>query len=190
MKAGDWQRRLQEWRHSGKFSEFLPEVAALDGVPQPSYFHTEGDVLTHSLLAVDAVDPDADERVFWAVLLHDVGKALTTKFIDGRWRSHGHVNIGADMVPDILGRLNLVALAEDVAWLVKHHHFALDWGDYVFEGLTARQRRFCMLPLFSLLIEVCQADAAASLGSSHKGEKLHLILAQLVDDSGEKNDQS
>lgn len=188
MKSGSWQRRLQEWYHSGNLAELLPEITALGGVPQPADFHAEGDVLTHTLLAVAAVEPDADERVFWAVLLHDVGKALTTKFIDGRWRSHGHVNIGAEMAPDILGRLNLDRIAEDVAWLVKHHHFALDWGDYVFEGLTLRQRKFCALPLFPLLIEVCQADAAASLGSSDKGTRLNLILKQLADDRREKSD--
>ncbi len=190
MKTGDWQRRLQEWNHSGNLAEILPEVTALDGVPQPADFHAEGDVLTHTLLAVEAVNPEADERAFWAVLLHDVGKALTTKFVDGRWRSHGHVNIGAEMVPDILGRINLDRIAEDVAWLVKHHHFALDWGNYVFEGLTSRQKKFCALPLFPLLVEVCQADAVASLGKSRKGERLDQILEQLVDNPGEKNDQS
>lgn len=188
MKSGDWQRRFHEWHHSGNLSKLLPEITALGGVPQPVEFHAEGDVLTHTLLAVDAVKPGADERVFWAVLLHDIGKALTTKFVNDRWRSHGHANIGATMVPDILGRLDLDSIADDVTWLVKHHHFALDWGNHVFTRLTPRQKRFCALPLFPFLVEVCQADAAASLGSSSKGERLNLILGQLVDDSGAKND--
>lgn len=187
MKAGDWQRHLREWRHSEHLAELLPEVTALAGVSQPAEFHAEGDALTHTLLAVDAVNPGADERVFWAVLLHDIGKAKTTKLVDGRWQSHGHMNIGAKMVPDILDRLKLNHIAADVAWLVKHHHFALDWGDYVFDGLTERQQRFCMLPLFPLLVEVCHADANASLGRSKKKERLNSILTQLLDKSGENN---
>lgn len=186
MKSGDWQRRLYEWRCSGTLAEILPEVDALDGVPQPADFHAEGDVLTHTFMAVEAVNPKSDERVFWAVLLHDIGKASTTQQVDGRWRSHGHVNVGAEMVTAILCRLNLAGLTEDVTWLVKHHHFALDWGSYVFSGLTSRQQRFCSLPLFPLLVEVCQADASASLGKSRKRERLDSVLLQLVTVSGEK----
>ena len=188
MITGDWQRRLHEWQDLGDFSQVLPEVAALDGVSQPAAYHAEGDALTHTFMAVASISPDADERVFWAVLLHDIGKALTTEFVDGSWRSHGHVVAGAILVPNIMSRLSLGEIADDVAWLVKHHHFALDWGDYVFSGLTLRQRKFCALPLFPLLIEVCRADAKASQGSSNKGKLLDLIISQLAENKEEKND--
>jgi putative nucleotidyltransferase with HDIG domain len=179
MTASDWKQRLDAWRDNGDFLTLLPEVAGLDGVSQAVEFHAEGDALVHTLLAVEAVSADADERVFWAVLLHDIGKAQTTRFIDGRWRSHGHANQGALLVPPILERLNLTHLAADVTWLVKHHHFIFSWGDSVKNGLTPRQRKFCRHTLFSLLVQVCRADAAASLGKSCKGTLLELLLKQL-----------
>ena len=179
MTASDWKRRLEEWQGSKEFLQLLPEVAALEGVPQAVEYHAEGDALIHTLLAVDAVDGDADERVFWAVLLHDIGKAQTTRFIDGRWRSHGHANQGAQLVAAILERLSLAHIADDVAWLVKHHHFVFSWGNSVMNGLTPRQKKFCQLPLFPLLVEVCRADATASVGKSHKGNLLDSVLQQL-----------
>jgi putative nucleotidyltransferase with HDIG domain len=180
MKAGDWQRRLSEWQQSGVFADLLPEVAALRDVRQPPAYHAEGDALVHTLLAVAAVDAQADERVFWAVLLHDIGKAQTTELYEGRWRAHGHVEQGAKMVAPVLRRLNLDKLVDDVTWLVGHHHFVLDWGPAAEKGLTTRQQRFCRHPLFALLVQVCRADAAASYGGSNKGQRLEKILVRLL----------
>jgi CRISPR/Cas system-associated endonuclease Cas3-HD len=130
-------------------------------------------------MAVRAISPGSDERVFWATLLHDVGKASTTKYVEGRWRAIGHVKQGTALVAPILERFNLCRITSDVKWLVKHHHFALDWGDSVLAGLSQRQKKLCDSPLFPLLVEVCRADDVASLGSSEKGSKLDFILAQL-----------
>lgn len=179
MKALDWKQILKDWLASGTLKQSIPEVTALEGVPQPHEYHSEGDALTHTLLAIDAVKPEADERVFWAVLLHDIGKTTTTTFVDGRWRSHGHVNEGAKLAPKILERFELNPISNDVIWLIKNHHFALDWGECVYKGLTNRQRRFCSLPLFPLLVEVCEADAVGSIGRSDKGKRLAHILSQL-----------
>lgn len=186
MTASDWKRRFDEWQVSKEFLQILPEVAVLEGVLQAAEYHAEGDALAHTLLAIDAVNAGADERVFWAVLLHDIGKAETTEFIDGRWRSHGHANRGALLVPPILERLNLSRIAADVAWLVKHHHFVFFWGDSVTDGLTPKQVKFCCHPLFPLLVEVCHADAAASLGKSRKRNLLDSVLLQLKTISKDK----
>jgi hypothetical protein len=104
------------------------------------------------------------------VLLHDIGKALTTGFIDGRWRAHGHEEAGAKLVPEIMCRMGLPDLSMDVTWLVRHHDFLLSWNLKPDFKLTARQRRFTELPLFPLLLQVNAADAAASWGGSRKGE--------------------
>jgi len=179
MRAGDWQQRLDEWTETGEVQQLLPELTALNGVQQPEKFHAEGDVYTHTRLAVASLDPAADERVFWAVLLHDIGKLTTTEFVAGSWRAHGHVQESAELVPVVLERLSLTHLNDDVVWLVGHHHFVLDWGNSIFKKLTSRQRRFCALPLFPLLVEVCRADAAGSMGGSDKLERLEWVLLQL-----------
>ena len=41
---------------AGLLPILLPEVAALDGVPQPVRFHPECDVLTHTLMLLDAFE--------------------------------------------------------------------------------------------------------------------------------------
>lgn len=174
--AGYWQRRFADWRQHGQGEHLLPEVWSLRGCPQPPEYHAEGDAFTHTLLATSGVSPTADERVFWAVLLHDVGKKTTTRFVDDRWRAHGHAEISADMARTILTRLDLQPLADDVAWLIKHHHFALSWGDVEKRGLTKKQQAFCGHRLFPLLVEVCRADSAGSLGGSQKGEWLEKVV--------------
>jgi putative nucleotidyltransferase with HDIG domain len=169
MNASKCKKLLAFWLADGCFNEMLPEVAALRGVLQAAEYHAEGDAFVHTMLAVEAVVADADQRVFWGVLLHDIGKALTTEFIRGRWRSHGHEEAGAKLVPAIMSRLGLADIAADVAWLVNHHDFLLSWQLKPGDRLTTRQRRFMGHPLFPLLLQVNAADAAAALGGSSKG---------------------
>ncbi|WP_298268957.1 HD domain-containing protein [Geobacter sp.] len=174
---------IEEWLADGSFGERLPEVARLRGVPQPEQYHAEGDAWTHTLLAVDAVPGDADPRVFWGVLLHDIGKADTTAFVRGRWRSWGHAEAGAELVPAAMERLGLGKIAADIAWLVKHHTFHFSWNLTPGVPLSRHQRRFMELPLFPLLLQVCAADAAGSRGGSDKGMKIALLADMLLDEA-------
>lgn len=175
---------IEQWLADGSFDVRLPEVARLRGVPQPEEYHAEGDAWTHTMLAAAAVADDADPRVFWGVLLHDIGKAQTTEFIRGRWRSWGHAEAGVRLVRPIMERLGLGELGADVAWLVKHHTFHFSWNLEPGMRLTRNQRRFAENPLFPLLLQVCAADAAGSLGGSDKGMKISRI-ADMLEDKGE-----
>ncbi len=160
MNSGDCKRMLRAWLLNGDIDLLLPEVTALRGIPQPEEFHPEGDACIHTLLAVEAVDDGEDQRVFWGVLLHDIGKATTTFFSEGRWRAHGHADAGAKRAPAIMARLGLQELADDVAWLVKNHQYHFSWQIREGEALTIRQKRFTEHPLFPLLERVCAADLA------------------------------
>jgi len=171
---------LKHWIKEGYLDELLPEVCALKGVPQPEAFHAEGDVFTHTMLAVDALDDDVDPRVFWGTLLHDIGKAGTTVIVDGEWRAYGHAKAGAAMVPAAVSRIGYPQLSSDVTWLVREHLFHFSWhlrGD----GLTKQQRRYMEQPLFPLLLQVCLADAAASYGKSLKGKKI-MEIAEMYEE--------
>jgi putative nucleotidyltransferase with HDIG domain len=82
----------------------LPEVAALDGVQQPS-FH-DLDVLAHTFQTVGNVSPTAVMR--WAALLHDVGKGPTRSVEpDGRIRFFGHAKVGAELAERICRRMRM-----------------------------------------------------------------------------------
>jgi len=158
----------------------LPEVARLRGVPQPPEFHTEGDVLVHTRLVVAALPQEAGQALVWAAALHDIGKADTTGFVDGRWRAHGHDLRSAQLVPQVLRRFDAEADCADVVWLVRHHLFACSWQPASRKGLTSRQLRFCQHPLFDQLVQLCRADALGSHGHSKKIDHLQLILDQLA----------
>jgi len=73
-RAGVALRLLEE---THLLCHLLPAVAAMRGVPQPEEFHPEGDVLTHTLLMLDALPAGCDPSLAWAALLHDVGKPPT-----------------------------------------------------------------------------------------------------------------
>ena len=161
MTAGDWKRRMTEWMIDGSFAGILPEVSALKGVPQPPEFHPEGDALIHTLQAVAEVEDKEDERVFWAALLHDIGKKSTTLFHNGRWRANGHADVGSDMARNIMTRCSLDNLADDVSWIVKNHHYKHSWNLKPGDMLSRRQQIFMEHPLFALLEKVCAADSAA-----------------------------
>ncbi|ABA88715.1 metal-dependent phosphohydrolase, putative [Syntrophotalea carbinolica DSM 2380] len=173
--AAEARRLLTLWQDRGEWADLLPEVLALQDVPQPPEYHGEGDVLSHTLLALDVVDDDDDERVFWAVLFHDLGKATMTRFEGGRWRARGHAEFGAAIALSVMHRLGRGDIASDVAWLVSHHHFYFGWGKIRGSRLSKRQLLFCRQPLFPLLIRVAEADAAGSIGISRKGRMLERI---------------
>ncbi len=182
VRARDCRELMECWRREGRFDLLFPEVAALHGVPQPEEYHAEGDAFTHTMLALAAVDADADPRVFWGVLLHDIGKVATTAFIKGRWRAHGHDAAGAALVPAIMDRIGYPELGADVAWLVRQHLFHFSWQLREDGCLTKRQRRFAEHPLFPLLLETCAADAAGSSGDSGKGRKIELLAGIYAED--------
>jgi tRNA nucleotidyltransferase (CCA-adding enzyme) len=107
-------RLLREW---GLLSQVAPELLPLAGTPQDPQWHPEGDVWTHTLLAMDQAVPlvaDLDRpralTVMLATLCHDLGKASTTRFEDGRLRSRGHEDAGLDPTTTLLDRWNVHTL--------------------------------------------------------------------------------
>ena len=89
-----------------------PELATLDTCPQDPIHHAEGDVGTHTRMVVEALvaDPDWQDLafddqsyLFWAAVLHDVGKPAVTKHEDnGRISSRGHSRVGASIARKLL----------------------------------------------------------------------------------------
>lgn len=106
----------------------LPELAALEGVPQDPRWHPEGCVWTHTLMVVDEAaalrsgDAERDGRLMWSALLHDLGKPRTTRREAGAVRSHGHGALGAGLAAALLERLRAPrATVAAVEALVRHH---------------------------------------------------------------------
>ena len=155
----------------GVFDQLFPELKALVGVPQESEWHPEGNLEVHTWLVVDRarelIDglPYAKQvTVMLGALCHDFGKPATTKFEEGRWRSRGHEEAGAEPTESFLERLNVHTLdgydvRSQVIALVRDH---LKPGafykkqDEVSEGAFRRLARRCELELLYL---VAKADS-------------------------------
>ncbi len=83
----------------------LPELTQCKGVPQPEKYHPEGDVYTHTLLALECADKIIrDPLVKFALLVHDVGKPIALEKNKGE-HAGGHEVIGERMAETICRRL-------------------------------------------------------------------------------------
>jgi tRNA nucleotidyltransferase (CCA-adding enzyme) len=101
----------------GIVTTLFPELRALDGCPQEPEWHPEGDVWVHTLQVVDQARTRIDDlprpkqiAVMLGALVHDLGKPLTTTFIDGRIRSMNHEELGVAPATAFLDRLNVHAI--------------------------------------------------------------------------------
>ncbi|KAF1084448.1 multifunctional tRNA nucleotidyl transferase/2'3'-cyclic phosphodiesterase/2'nucleotidase/phosphatase [Sporotomaculum syntrophicum] len=79
----------------------------LQKIKQPPEFHPEGSVWEHTLLVVDMAATrrknSTNPRVFmWAALLHDLGKANTTKIRRGKITAYDHDKHGAKLAAEFL----------------------------------------------------------------------------------------
>lgn len=115
-----------EFLRESSLLRFFPELAGLPGLEQDPIWHPEGDVWTHTLMVVDEAarqrgDPEADEKLMFAALCHDLGKQTTTTD-NGRIRSLGHDTAGAALSGSFLTRLRAsTELTTAVGALVRHH---------------------------------------------------------------------
>jgi len=107
-------RLMREW---GMLKTLAPELLPLPDTPQEPEWHPEGDVWTHTLLAIDeaaAQIADLDRpralAVMVGTLCHDLGKPATTSFEDGRIRSKGHEEGGLEPTRTLLDRWNVHTL--------------------------------------------------------------------------------
>lgn len=161
------RRGMEMLAETGLLAETLPEVQALRGVAQPLTWHPEGDVWDHTLRMLEGLDAsldpgrEADPRLAWAVLLHDVGKA-DTRFVDGRGvHFYGHVGRGVVLAERILQRLRVSrAETETILALVREHMMFL----HVQQMRPSRLKRFLRLPDFSLHLALHRLDCLGSHG--------------------------
>ena len=108
-------------RECGALAVIFPEVDALFGVPQPPRWHPEIDTGVHVLLALRyAAAHAASNPVRFAVLTHDLGKALTPK---ADWPSHHrHEEFGVPLIEALCERLRIPNGHRELAVLTARYH--------------------------------------------------------------------
>ena len=114
-------------------AQLFPELVALVGVPQQAEWHPEGDVDVHTLMVVDEARKLIDDlpypkqvTVMLGALCHDFGKPATTRFFDGKWRSHAHDEAGVEPTVSFLDTLGIYTLdgydiRGQIIHLVRYH---------------------------------------------------------------------
>ena len=159
---------VQVLRDSGALARLLPEVDDLFGVPERVEHHPEGDAGAHLLLALDAAATLApgDDQVAFAVLLHDLGKALTPP---QRLPAHvGHEQAGLPAVDAVCARLKVPAEHRALARLACAEHLtihrALELRPGTVHDLLERCDAFRRPQRFTRLLLACEADARGRLG--------------------------
>jgi tRNA nucleotidyltransferase (CCA-adding enzyme) len=158
-------RGLQFLRDSG-WVRYFPELEALIGCEQEKEWHPEGDVWIHTLHCLDAFarertgDPQEDLIVGFGVLCHDLGKPATSRFENGRIRSHGHEAAGEAPTRSFLARLtNETDLVEAVVPLVVHHLRPVELYEAQ-AGYSAIRRLSHRVKRIDRLVRVARADQA------------------------------
>jgi len=108
-------------RQCGALAALLPEVDALFGIPQPEKYHPEIDTGVHLTLAMNLAAREGwPPEVVFALLLHDVGKALTPH---DEWPAHvRHEQRGVPLVRRVCERLRVPNAYSDLALKVAGMH--------------------------------------------------------------------
>lgn len=154
-------------RACGALAVIFPELAALFGVPQPARWHPEIDTGVHVMLALRySASMGSSTAVRFAVLTHDLGKALTPR---EQWPSHrGHEEAGIPLVKALSDRLKVPSSYRELALLATRHHplvhraFELRAATLLklLEATDALRRP----ERFAELLQACQADARGRAG--------------------------
>lgn len=109
-----------------------PELIAMKECPQDARWHPEGNVWTHTCLAVDQAALVAERhdwhderrlRLIFAAFCHDIGKPTTTMHHkDGSIRSPGHSQEGIELSVHFLHRIGAPrSLQQHIIPLVREH---------------------------------------------------------------------
>jgi tRNA nucleotidyltransferase (CCA-adding enzyme) len=154
-------------RECGALRIVLPEIDALFGVPQRPEWHPEVDTGEHVLLALQvAAARAAPVSVRFAVLMHDLGKALTPR---EQWPRHiDHEARGIPAIEALCRRLRVPQEHRDLAVLASRFHTHVHRGlelraTTVLEVLESTDA-FRRPARFAELLEVCECDARGRLG--------------------------
>lgn len=145
---------------------------------QSPRWHGEGDVLTHTMMTCDALaslpeyqelDRQRQQVLHVATLLHDIGKTVSTKLVDGEWEAPHHAPRGSRMAREWLwkecglcGEKELMQVREAICMLIRHHSLpphAMEMDDAQLR-LHRIAANSLLTPYFSvrMLCLLCKAD--------------------------------
>ncbi|HUL19696.1 MAG TPA: multifunctional CCA addition/repair protein [Steroidobacteraceae bacterium] len=158
-------------RECGALAVLMPELDALAGVPQPVKWHPEVDTFVHVMLALAiAAQRQAPLAVRYAVLLHDLGKALTPP---AQWPAHHqHEQTGVAPIEQLSSRLRAPNDCRELAVLTSRHHTlvhrALELRAVTLLKLLNETDALRRPDRFGDLLLACECDARGREGLSER----------------------
>lgn len=174
LTEGQASRGIQLLLEVGILHQVLPEAAAMVGVQQPPQFHPEGDVFTHTLLALQEMRSPSVELAM-GTLLHDVGKPLTYA-VGERITFNTHDKVGAEIALQVCQRLRFSRKeTERIVSLVKDHLKFIQ----IQQMRPNKLKRFLRQDGFEEHLELHRLDCMASHGNLENLEFCRHMLEEL-----------
>jgi len=171
------------------FLKYFPELKKIVGLQQDPEWHPEGDVWTHTMLALDQAaiirdkeisEEDEFKRLAYmlGVLAHDFGKSYTTIFKEGRWRSPSHEAAGEVPTRSFLSRLTKERKLIDLVVLYVTHHLR---PSLLFKAKKVKKsaiRRLALKVNISDIVRINKADHRGKLAVNDEFEAGDWLLEQ------------
>ncbi|NTF17037.1 AAA family ATPase [Agrobacterium rubi] len=178
------QEDIPSWE---QLCEWLPVLLPLAECEQDEIHHAEGDVATHTRMVISELvgDPEWQQlddharfRLFWASVLHDVGKPDTSKKVDGRWTSPNHSRVGSSIARRVLRDIGIpFETREQICSIIAAHQ-----TPFHLYGKEDRERRAIALSLSLIpreLIMHARADARGRICADPDDLQMRLDLAEM-----------
>ena len=170
-------------RDCSALQELLPEVNALFGVPQTETHHPEVDAGVHVMLCLQlAAELGVSSEIRFALLLHDLGKAVTPK---QQLPSHiGHERTGLPLVRTVCERFRVPNNWRDLALLVCEFHLqchrAAELKPSTKIKLLERADAFRKPQRFEEFLLACELDARGREGRRDRAYPQRQMLSALA----------
>lgn len=178
------KRFFEVLQQCGALKVWFPEVDALFGVPQRAAFHPEIDCGVHTLMTLEkACQYQFDVIVRFALLCHDLGKALTPKQELPRHAMHEQRGVAPTLA--LCDRLKVPAEFKTVAAKVCEHHLK---SHRLFEMKASSIWK--LLQQLDILrrpehgqyfAQACLCDHQGRLGFEQRPYPQHTVLLELID---------
>ncbi|ALH96443.1 multifunctional CCA addition/repair protein [Acinetobacter equi] len=162
---------FQVLRNCGALKVLFPEIDALFGIPQRPEYHPEIDCGIHTMMSVQqACLANYSLDVRFAVLVHDLGKALTPK--DQLPRHIMHEERGIQLVNNICDRLKVPTSLKQLSLAVcKEHlkcHQALQLKAGTIWRLLQRLDVLRRPERVQAFVQACECDSRGRLGLENR----------------------
>ncbi|AWV85800.1 MULTISPECIES: multifunctional CCA addition/repair protein [Acinetobacter] len=171
-------------RECGALNILLPELNALFGVPQRPEYHPEIDCGIHTLMSLQqACQANYSLDVRFAVLVHDLGKALTPTDILPRHIMHEER--GVKPVTAVCDRLKVPATTKQLALAVcKEHlkcHQALTLKPGTLWRLLQRLDVLRRPERVEAFVQACECDSRGRLGLENRPYPQASYMYQVIE---------